>query len=373
MSRIPGLRWDCWPEPDDLLLLRSILHRDDGAAADAWGVVATRLDLDAPSSEQYRLYPLLADRLARLPVDEPRLGMLQGVRRQAAIQTLLRLRHLDTVLDVLDAGGVHPLLLKGPALALTVYPDVGLRPFDDVDLLVGRAEHARAVAVLESAGWRVGAADFDGNHAVPLVGGPVDVDLHRTLNRELVIPGEPDATWSRLRQRPVGRPLPSGRTVTTLDLAEHLVHTTVHGTQWGGPVNLRWVADTVRLVDAPDLDWDHVVDLSHAFGVAAVVHDSLVLVRETAGIEVPAAELARLGGGRTSPFARLRTRAFHQQPRTDGWTGGLPRTVAVHLRRTRDQSLSGVLRSAPAYLCDVWEVDRPRQLPGVIVRRARHR
>lgn len=373
MSTAPGLRWDCWPEPDDRLLLRAILHQDDVVAATAWTELAPRIDLDAPTAEQYRLFPQLAERLTRLAVDEPRLGMLQGVRRQATIQTLLHLRQLDAALGLVEAQGIEAALLKGPALALTVYPDVGLRPFGDGDLLVDPRRHAEAVAVLEAAGWRRGAEDFRGNHAVGLVGGPIDLDLHRTLNRELVVVGEPDAAWNRLWRIPAARPLPSGRTVTTLAPAEALLHTIVHGTQWGGPVNLRWAADAVRLIAAADLDWDRVVHLSRTFGSAAVVHDGLRFVQETAGTTVPAPVLTDLGAVRTSPFERARTRAFHQRPSTDGWAGGLPQTVAVHLRRTRDQRFTGVLRTTPGYLCDVWEVDRPRQLPRAMARRALHR
>src|SRR5690606_37125324 len=125
------------------------------------------------------------------------------------------------------------------------------------------------------------------NHAVGLSGpdGAIDIDLHRTLNRELVIPGEPDAAWTRIERRSTARPLPSGRTLSTLAPADALVHTAVHGTQWGdGPVNLRWVVDASRLVPRPDLDWDRVVRLARDFGVSAVVHDALRFVADTAGL-----------------------------------------------------------------------------------------
>ena len=42
--------------------------------------------------------------------------------------------------------------LKGPALAEALYPDPGLRPFTDLDLLVRREDAARAVALLGEVG-----------------------------------------------------------------------------------------------------------------------------------------------------------------------------------------------------------------------------
>src|SRR5690606_5001175 len=126
-----------------------------------------------------------------------------------------------------------------------------------------------------------------------------------------------------------------------------------------GPVNLRWVVDASRLLAQADLDWDRVVTLSRAFSVSPVVHDALHFVADTVGVDVPAAALAALDRAPSSPFDRWRTAAFHQRPRTDGRLGGLPQTVAVLLRRTRDRTPAGVLRATPGFLCEVWEVERP--------------
>src|SRR5690606_41515768 len=52
VSRLPGLRWDCWPDRDDRLLLRAIVHPDDAEARAAWTAVHPDLDLDAPTQEQ---------------------------------------------------------------------------------------------------------------------------------------------------------------------------------------------------------------------------------------------------------------------------------------------------------------------------------
>jgi hypothetical protein len=373
VSTIQGLRWNCWPDTENRLLLRALLHNDHCVAADTWSTVRRRFDLDAPTVEQFRLYPLLADRLASTVPGEPRMGMLQGVRRHATVQSLLRLRQLDDILSRLEEHDIEAVVLKGPALALTCYEHVGQRPFEDADLLVDPRRHRQAISVLESVGWTQRTKDFRGNHSVALAGGEgvMEVDLHRVLNRELVIAGEPDASWARVRRCAARKELPSGRVIAVLATPDALMHTVVHGTQWEkGPVNLRWVADASRLLADPDLDWDRLSGLSATFGVSAVVHDALCFVAQTTGISVPQEVLARLRSERVSPFERWRTAAFHRRPRTDGLAGGLPLTLAVLLRRTRDRPASGVLRAAPGFLCEAWELERPRQLPIAIARRA---
>ena len=55
----------------------------------------------------------------------------------------------------LRAAGVEVVLLKGSVLAFFHYPDPGLRPMGDVDLLLERpADLTRTTGVLESSGWR---------------------------------------------------------------------------------------------------------------------------------------------------------------------------------------------------------------------------
>jgi hypothetical protein len=61
---------------------------------------------------------------------------LADASRAAAARELLVQREIGRVLDALDAHGVHPLLLKGTALAYTVYPHPSLRSRSDTDLLI---------------------------------------------------------------------------------------------------------------------------------------------------------------------------------------------------------------------------------------------
>ena len=71
---------------------------------------------------------------------------------QVALEHLQRLEIVRLLAGLADAG-VRPLLMKGAALAYTVYPDPVLRPHDDIDLLICEADRDRAAGALASLGY----------------------------------------------------------------------------------------------------------------------------------------------------------------------------------------------------------------------------
>ncbi len=88
---------------------------------------------------------LLRDRDAR-PVIAP------GAHADA----LLRRHVLAQMAEAFRKEKLDALLVKGAALALTVYPDPAARRMSDIDVLVREPDQARAVRALERLGWLVG-------------------------------------------------------------------------------------------------------------------------------------------------------------------------------------------------------------------------
>ena len=371
MSRIPGLRWNCWPRASDTALLRVLLDSDDSRALSAWRQVRDDIDLDAPTSEHYRQYPMLARRLALLDPTEPRLGMLHGVARQVAILNLKQLAAVDEVLGMLDAVGIDVVVLKGAALALSVYERPGLRWFADADLWVGAQNHERALAVLLAAGWTPTRPDHFGNHATDLAGGPIPIDLHRAINPELVTSAMSDGGLATLQCVTATRPLPSGRTVTVLAPPEALMHTIVHGTQWGGSVQIRWVVDVVELLRSGQIDLGgsadrrRLVDLASQFGVAPVLHDGLRFVEQVSPGSIDSHVFDDLASVRSSPLDRLRMAAFHEDPLGERSVRGLGRATSRFIQRTRAMSATETVRLAPAYFTEATGTSSPWRLPGI--------
>ncbi len=105
----------------------------------------------------HRVGPLLAYRAqcGQLPAWPPAVMR----RLQKALHTT-RLRHaagcraLEQIAAAFTHAGLDFVPLKGPSLADAAYPDTGLRPFDDLDLLVEPDQVAAAHAALASLGYQ---------------------------------------------------------------------------------------------------------------------------------------------------------------------------------------------------------------------------
>jgi hypothetical protein len=371
MSRVAGLSGNIWPDQKDSLLLRFLLHSDSEEAAGAWRLWRPEWDPDAPTAEQYRLYPLMAERVATFVPDESKLGMLQGVRLQGTIQNLLILDRLDEVLSGLQRSGIEGVVLKGAALALSVYDHVGQRPFHDLDVFVDPRQHAQALSSLLERGWVQREPDFVGNQAVMLDRAGVSLDLHRKHNRELVITGSPTSAWDNIQTVRARRPLRSGRSVRILAPADGLVQVVVHGTQTeANGVPFRWVVDAQRLILSGAVDWARVAELARLFEVGPIVHDSLVFLRDVTGVVLPADILLLLKAGQVRAFSRRRLAAFHEAPNTQTVLGGLPGTIRRGFQYTLDQPWLTALLAAPGFFSVAYRVRRPRELPLELARRA---
>jgi hypothetical protein len=78
--------------------------------------------------------------------------LLRELRTAAAFQ-VRRDDLLRGLLDALSADGILPLVLKGAALAHTLYDQPWERPAADIDLLIDRADRERSETILRTDGW----------------------------------------------------------------------------------------------------------------------------------------------------------------------------------------------------------------------------
>jgi hypothetical protein len=278
------LLWEaCRRDPDPAAVRRALA---DGA--DVAGAVA--------AAGEHRIGPLLwraftaADALEALGPDRAPLGAAADAFRMEA--ALLIPRAVALAVRPLTDAGLEPVVFKGPAVAAR-YPAPGLRPMEDIDLLLPRAHHAAALQALASAGWRVvrpGGPDlYDTvltHHEAP----SLLLELHYGLEgaSQRVTALDPGALWS-LRQ-----PLDvAGTPAFGLPPAEELVVLAAHaGKPHHGFVRLVWIADLAMIVGdtarrGEDVDWPRVRAVAAANRCSTVVGAALALARR-AGVEAPA-------------------------------------------------------------------------------------
>lgn len=191
-------------------------------------------------------------------------GVEADAARCRAHAQLVVPRFADRALAPLADAGLEPLVIKGAALAAR-YPAPGLRPMDDVDLVMPRDRVDAALAVLRGAGWRT--APVPGRHHETVLVHPqvpgLPLELHRSLSTwpDRSNRLDPSVLWARREPCVV-----AGVPAFGLQLEDELVVLAAHA---GKPFHvferLIWSVDiAVAIGDAAArgvaIDWDTVLD-----------------------------------------------------------------------------------------------------------------
>jgi hypothetical protein len=213
-----------------------------------------------------KLYPLVYVRLqphaARLNLPASKMEPLAAAHRKNLFAELRRGAELRRIDAALTAAGIDYLLLKGPVLAATVYPERAARTMIDLDFLLANEELPRALEVLEQAGYRIPSlfigTELAAGDAPPLIhdepGGP-SIELHTMLDS---LPEERHALRAMLpsaRRVDVGH----GLTLPALERGEFFAHVVAHVSKhhrFEG--ELRSLLDVALLLRADEqaLDWN---------------------------------------------------------------------------------------------------------------------
>ncbi len=340
-------------------LLLAALERGPRAVR-AWRRWEESEDLDEVDHGSARLLPLVGWNLRRQGVRARDAGRLRGLHRYWWSQNQLRLRQLSSVAAVLAAGEVPVLALKGVPLVLDYYPDVGLRPMADIDLLVPTGCADRALALLFAAGYtlneplerdRGGRVATRRHHAIGLTGPDGrPCDLHWHMLHDCLGDEADRAFWARARTRQV-----LGQTVRTPAPEDLLLHVCVHGLVANPTPAWRWVADAARILSTcPGFDWGCLVREARRRALGAPLALALECLRRFApGAPVCEASQAQLAGAARSWLLRaeLSTRLEDTHYRYS-FAGRLCEW------RRRNPDAGGLRRLArlPGFLAETWEV-----------------
>jgi hypothetical protein len=312
---------------------------------------------------RHGLLPLARERLRRLEpglVPPPVLDRLERGYYTSLRRNLRLAAGLAEAVAALQAAGIEPIVLKGGALAGTVYPDPGLRPMLDLDLLVPVAAMGRAGSALAAIGYHLP----PGLPACPVAfqqrfgggldwlrqggSGPLAIDLQHDLVGvdfcRHAFGLEPAAL------RAAARPLPLVRgQALQLSAEDTLIHLCLHPALHDAyALPLLAYVDIDRLLagEACAAFWQRLAERAAQFRVRAVVYHGLRRARALLGTPVPDGTLAALAPGRLRAqiVARL-------APLDEGrvWAG-------------TDRPLSG-LRQLLLYAA---LMDRPRDALGMV-------
>jgi len=193
-------------------------------------------------------------------------AQLQQAYRRATLRALSMQRDMLHVNSVLQGAGIEHLFMKGAYLAQFAYPEPGLRPLRDLDVLVRPEQAMDAFQVLQDNGLERIARNVGnphahlahGKHLPPLrIPGRALVEVHtltmapNSPSRHAVVPGQHDTLAVRMIRRDVG-----GTAICFEGAEDLLLHLCVHAAvdhQFNnGPLIL---SDIAWLMNTHTIDW----------------------------------------------------------------------------------------------------------------------
>jgi hypothetical protein len=193
-----------------------------------------------------------------------------------------------------QANHIPTLVLKGVALSILHYPNIGLRPSCDADVLIPEEKASDVLNMLLREGWSGEYLSSSSNlapsssiyrniHGLNLTRpGCGDLDVHWHALHAALFPGADRPFWNdsvALRVRSAD--------TRALNPSDQLLHACVHGSARNVIAPIRWVADAMTVLRTSSVDWQRVVYIARELRVTLPLGLTLSFLKESFQAEVP--------------------------------------------------------------------------------------
>jgi hypothetical protein len=246
---------------------------------------------------RHRVVPLLYLNLRTICpefVPPPVLRQLQTAFQSNAVRNLTVTRELVRLLRLLQAQGIPAIPLKGPFLSVSLYGDLALRQFNDLDILVPEQHMPAARAVLVAQGYQPHLSLVPAQEAARLhrlryhyhlvhEKSGLILELHWGLDAPyLAFPPAAACLWDRLVTVSF-----AGITVSSLPAVELLLFLCAHGAKHSWE-RLGWICDIAQFVRVhQDMDWTAIMAQAQQLRHQRLLALGLSLANEFLGAVVP--------------------------------------------------------------------------------------
>lgn len=239
------------------------------------------------------LYSLLADLEKTQHLEIPRKETLRIGYLSTAARNTITLHDAEILLNAFQKSGIPAVGLKGVFLIEHVYPDIGARTMNDIDLLVKKQDLPKCLEVMQELGYRtttyfsLADENIDTKHVPPMErpGGAL-VELHWTLLEEdepFTLEAEP--IWERTLPAKI-----AGVDAFSLGVEDLILHLCIHLTyQHYLNLGLRGLMDIALVIHKfrPEIDWQKVVEIARSWGAERVAALTLKLVETQLNVPIP--------------------------------------------------------------------------------------
>ncbi len=237
--------------------------------------------------------------LAQLPADVA--ARLQTMYYRTRVGNLLTFQELGRCLEGFQREQIPVALLKGSALIAQLYPDPGMRPLGDVDLLIPYEAATRAQTLLVGRGYEphIEVANefghrFSNERSFLLKGKRSEcIDLHWHLFGLPYYRQRTSIDWFWQRTTTIDL---AGQPARVFTPTAQLLYLSAHSALHHGGRRLLWLYDIALLLARcrDEIAWEELVQSAQEFGLVRPLKMTLSQVQAVWGVSMPAGVKRRL-------------------------------------------------------------------------------
>ena len=274
------------------LLLRSALCANEDAltAWQEWNADYGFSSLDEKSRD---LLPLVHSNLKRAGAQSPWPQNLDHRGHLCQFFNRNRIRVMAGVVGLLSDAGIPCMALKGAALILAYYKELGLRPMGDFDILVPTEHGDQALNLLKKHHWKLGEKlvgkeseiATDTMPGVCLVNkDDAKCDLHWHLLHDCCFPDADLVFWDQATSL-----MCHGRKIWILSPTDMLLHICLHGSMRNGAPATRWIPDAVTIIrtSGSQIDWDRLLAEARTRSFVYILQHAFQAIDNVLEISIP--------------------------------------------------------------------------------------
>lgn len=268
------------------------------------------------------------------------LSKLKELYEKNSARNVLLTGELNRILSLFESEGIAGMPYKGPAIAQSIYGQLSLRQFSDLDILVRKTDVWRCQQLLISQGYephfnitrrqlpaflKLGYVQmFTRDNGLSVI------ELHwGIVSRFFMFSLDTERFWSRLQHMDL-----MGKKVLSPTPEDLLLILCVHGTKdlWA---RLEWIVGIAELIrNHPDLDWAAARKLAKESGAERILFLGLFLAREFFAAKLPEEVARRISEDTALATLGTWVRASLVKPQADS----LRQSIMFHVR-AKDRGL----------------------------------
>ena len=346
--------------PESRLLLLAAGASEASAAREAWAEFRRLVPEGTESVTQRRFLPAVCRNLGRL-LGTRDAGLVQVYAWSFGANASI-LQKTAGAVKALRAASIPVLALKGTALLVATYRDIGIRPMSDADLLVPESRIVEALEVLMAAGWRGDPAHAwlkTEMHAGTLVHARITLDLHRHALYEARYAAADEAFFADSRAAEL-----SGMSCLVMSPEDQILHSIVHGLRWSVAPSDIWILDVITLLRAGPIDAAKIRGRAESLGLVVPLKRGLAMTRAVFGESERFEPILGPLEGCPEPWSE-RAEHWFRVREPAGILGALPNLWFAHHRSAPPGPSR--LGGFPAFLSNTWGLGSPSRLPRVLL------